>query len=140
MLSITLIIQKLWWVFALKDKWKNLVLDQQFVCIMELYKAVSQDRLELISNPFWFKMLYSAMTRTFGNRQRRITAVETYLSGLPPARSKLTHNKKCHILGSFIGLRKSSGLWLYYQSSNQQLCTVTAHVQPLCQISTSETG
>lgn len=78
MLSITLIIRKLWWVFALKDKWKKLSSWPTIcLCIVELYKAVSQDSLELISNQFCFKILDSAMTRTFGNRQHRITAVET---------------------------------------------------------------
>lgn len=128
MLSINLDYSKIMMSVCIKRQMnKNWVLDQQFVhlCIKELYlkwKTVSQDSSELISNPFWFKMLDSAMTRTFGNRQRGITAVGTYLSaGLPSAKSKLTQQKMSYILGSFIGLRKSSGLRLYYQSSNQQL-------------------
>lgn len=113
---------------------KNWVPDQQFVylCIMELYlkwKAVSQDSLELISNPFWFKMLDSAMTRTFGNRQRSITAVGTYLSGLPPAKSKLTQTKNVLYPEFIIGLSKwlqGCSFTISPQISNYSNSTCTA--------------
>lgn len=105
-----------------------------YLCIMELYfkwKAVSPDSLELISNSFWFKMLDSALTRTFGNRQRGITTVGTHLSGLPLAKSKLTHNKKCHkfqvLLSVWLSLQ-GCGFTICPQISNYSNSTRTALV------------
>lgn len=71
-------------------------------------------------------MLDSAMTRTFGNRQRGITTVGTYLSVLPLAKSKLT-TKKVLNPGFKISILKSAITALHNSKHTYSPCAKFQH-------------